>query len=197
MDPDTVDDPICRQLLDTYRAAGVLVAIWDATSDIGLPVFRVSIIDAEADPLRRLPAAAGFGCHLARGVALSRALTEAAQSRLTLIAGSRDDAPPSLYLDHRDTDAIEQQLTLMRDRPTPADFTDTPTIELHDVADDVTHTIDALRSRGLNQIVMVDLTRPETAVPVVRMVIPGLEGYAEKVTDYVAGRRAMEVAGQR
>ena len=39
----------------------------------------------------------GYGCHPAREVALSRALTEAAQSRLTHIAGSRDDKNKTAY----------------------------------------------------------------------------------------------------
>ncbi|MFJ6774954.1 YcaO-like family protein, partial [Kitasatospora sp. NPDC091257] len=33
------------------------------------------------------------GCHHSPGTALTRAVTEAAQSRLTLIAGTRDDLP--------------------------------------------------------------------------------------------------------
>ncbi|MFB8235490.1 YcaO-like family protein [Kitasatospora purpeofusca] len=36
---------------------------------------------------------AGAGCHTDPHIALSRALTEAAQSRLTCIAGTRDDLP--------------------------------------------------------------------------------------------------------
>ncbi|MFD9540887.1 YcaO-like family protein [Streptomyces sp. NPDC060022] len=36
---------------------------------------------------------AGGGCHSSPAIALTRALTEAAQSRLTAIAGTRDDLP--------------------------------------------------------------------------------------------------------
>jgi len=59
-----------------------------ASLDLGQ---SVAIADRDSDPTRRLPAAAGHGCHPCRAVALSRALTEAAQSRLTMISGSRDD----------------------------------------------------------------------------------------------------------
>src|SRR5581483_10381453 len=41
----------------------------------------------------------GAGCHPDRTVALSRALTEAAQVRLTYIAGIRDDLAPAEYAD--------------------------------------------------------------------------------------------------
>lgn len=39
----------------------------------------------------------GFGTHLSPSVAASRAITEAAQGRLTIIHGSRDDLIPGLY----------------------------------------------------------------------------------------------------
>lgn len=191
---DSVDDPICRGLLDQFAAAGVLVAVWDLTSDLPCPTFRATIIDAAPDPSRRLPAAAGFGCHVDAGVALSRALTEAAQSRLTLIAGSRDDAPPSLYLEHRDPRAIDAQLRTVRDGTGIRDFREIPSTSNALLEDDVTFEIDSLRASGLEQVVMVDLTRPESEIPVVRMMIPGLEGYAEKVTDYRPGARARRLA---
>jgi ribosomal protein S12 methylthiotransferase accessory factor len=41
--------------------------------------------------------ASGSGAHSDAAVALSRAITEACQSRLTVIAGSRDDITPELY----------------------------------------------------------------------------------------------------
>ncbi len=94
IDLDTITDPGCRALLDTCERAGVGVAASDLTTDVGLPVFSATIVDRRSDVLRRLPAAIGGGSHPDRGIALSRALTEAAQSRLTLIAGSRDDCPP-------------------------------------------------------------------------------------------------------
>ena len=39
----------------------------------------------------------GAGCHPSRAVALARALTEAAQARVSFIAGSRDDMGAALY----------------------------------------------------------------------------------------------------
>ena len=54
--------------------------------------------------VRRVAAARrgyGAGCHLSAEVALSRAITEAAQSRLTYIVGSRDDLFPSSYEQRR------------------------------------------------------------------------------------------------
>ena len=93
----TVDHPDCVALLERFHQSRIAVAIWDLTSRLGLPVFQCLIAEREDDPHRLLPCASGFGCHPSRHVALLRALTEAAQSRLTIIAGSRDDMLRSGY----------------------------------------------------------------------------------------------------
>jgi ribosomal protein S12 methylthiotransferase accessory factor len=45
------------------------------------------------------------------------------------------------------------------------------------VLDDIEITLDRLTSIGVDKVIVVDLTRPEIGVPVVRMIIPGLEVY--------------------
>jgi YcaO-like protein with predicted kinase domain len=88
VDPASIDDSDCRLVLDRLDHAGVAVAIWDVASDAGIPCFTCSIIDREEHPLRPLFGASGSGCHAVRSIALLRALTEAAQARLTLITGA-------------------------------------------------------------------------------------------------------------
>ena len=58
---------------------------------------RAPVQITHCGPLGRFSPCAGSGCHLSADIALSRALTEAAQSRLTVIAGSRDDLFRSTY----------------------------------------------------------------------------------------------------
>ena len=97
LDPASIDEPDCRALLARYEEAGFAVRMWNVTTDIGVPAFLCQIRDlAAGDPgwLRRFH---GAGCHPDAAVALSRALTEAAQVRLTYIAGIRDDLAPSSY----------------------------------------------------------------------------------------------------
>jgi len=191
---DTVTDPGCRQLLETYERAGVGVVAWDLTTDIGLPVFSATIVDRRNDVLRRLPAATGGGCHPDRGVALSRALTEAAQSRLTLIAGSRDDCPPALYRRVKDAEAIESHARALAAEGLRA-FEDVANVPGETIDDDVAHELDRLRSAGIGQAILVDLTRPDVGVPVVRLVVPGLEGWTDKVAPAVPGPRRRALRG--
>jgi ribosomal protein S12 methylthiotransferase accessory factor len=191
---DTVPDPGCRQLLETYERAGVGVVAWDLTTDIGLPVFSATIVDRRSDVLRRLPAATGGGCHPDRGVALSRALTEAAQSRLTLIAGSRDDCPPALYRRVKDAEAIGSHARALAAEGLRA-FEDVANVAGEAIDDDVAHELDRLRSAGIGQAILVDLTRPDVGVPVVRLVVPGLEGWTDKVAPAVPGPRRRALRG--
>jgi ribosomal protein S12 methylthiotransferase accessory factor len=80
---DTIDDASCAALIDRYRQAGLAVTVWNLTTDVGIPSFRCMIAEEREDPFHVGYAAQGMGAHPMRGIALSRALTEAAQSRLT------------------------------------------------------------------------------------------------------------------
>ena len=194
VDLATVDDPVCRRLLERYWHADVDVAAWDLTTDIGLATFMVMAADRDRDPARPVPAVAGFGCHPSRGVALVRALTEAAQSRLTIIVGSRDDRSPAGHEAIRAGTRFEQHSAQVRRVGPPARaFDEVPDYPSPAVDDDVALTLDRLRAVGVRRVVLVDLTRPDIDVPVVRMVVPGLEGYTQRPT-YRPGPRARAAA---
>ncbi len=115
LDLTTVDDDACLEVIDRLERAGIEVAVWDTTSDIGMPSFYCLILDRLHE---RAHSGGGAGAHSVRGVALLRALTEAVQVRTTYIAGSRDDLRPDEFA----PPAIEQKLrrarTLMA-RPGP------------------------------------------------------------------------------
>src|SRR5690348_13469955 len=81
----------------TYDKAGIDVRLWNVTTEIGIPVFVCDIRDPSPAEPRRLRCFHGAGCHPDRTIALIRALTEAAQTRLTYITGIRDDLLPAEY----------------------------------------------------------------------------------------------------
>lgn len=174
IDLGTVDHPPCRELIERCERAGIAVAAWDITSDIGLAAFRCHIMCRERDVLRRLPAAGGSGCHPVRHVAFQRALTEAAQSRLTAISGSRDDMPRSDYRIWRDPLNLERQRGLISTRGSRS-FTAIPSFENDSLREDVDQELELLRRAGFENVVAVDLTLPEFGIPVVRILIPGME----------------------
>ncbi|QOC93441.1 YcaO-like family protein [Micromonospora craniellae] len=193
IDLATVDDPGCRRLLDDFDRADVLVAVWDQTSDLGLPAFSCEIIDRYANPLHVVPAAAGMGCHTDRGVALSRALTEAAQSRLTAITGSRDDQPPPAYARSHDLHALAGHRAVLADEsPARRDFRQVPEIRHDTVDDDIADVCARLAKAGCDRVVAVDLSRPEFGIDVVRVVVPGLEHVDLDSAEVMIGPRARQ-----
>jgi YcaO-like protein with predicted kinase domain len=194
LDLGTVDDPVCDGLLHAFAAAGAAVAVDDLTTDVGLPVFAATIVDRRVESVRRVPAARGGGCHADRAVALARALTEAAQSRLTLIAGCRDDSTPEAHERARSADAIAGHLA-RAERPGRRSFGETADVPGASLDEDVAHVLDRLRAVGVEQAILVDLTRPDVGLPVVRMVVPGLEGWSDKGARVAAGPRRLAVRG--
>lgn len=166
LDLDSVVAPMLRGLIDRFGAAGVGVRTWDMTSTIGLPVYYCSI--SEQDPFGAIRTFGGSGCHLSKEIALARALTEAAQSRLTFISGSRDDLFPDAYL------PVARERNMTASHPS-LDFSARTAPSLGATfAEDLATTIGLLRAAGYSRIVAIDHTRPETDIPVVAALIPGM-----------------------
>jgi YcaO-like protein with predicted kinase domain len=193
VDESTVDDPCCREVLDRYRDAGLRVAIWETTTDLEAPAFLCMVAEADPDPMRPLPASGGAGCHPARAIALLRALTEAAQTRLTLIAGTRDDVTRAQYREARSPErARRDRIALELGAPGRAFGGCGGAAGGETLTDDLAGLLGRLRGAGLDRVVVVDLTREDLGIPVVRVVVPGLEGLAH-VPGYVPGARMAAV----
>jgi ribosomal protein S12 methylthiotransferase accessory factor len=188
IDLRTVDDPDCQDVLQRFERAGVDAAAWDITSDVGIPTFLGQIVDRSDDPGRALYACAGMGCHPTRRIALLRALTEAAQGRLTAIAGTRDDLPRAEYERSRNLDAVQHYRAQTAGQGV-RHFCSAPNYESDTFDGDLAWELDRLRGAAIREVVAIDLTRPEFSIPVVRVIIPGLEG-ASMHPSYIAGARA-------
>ena len=60
------------------------------------------------------------------------------------------------------------------------------------VEEDLQDQLARLRRVGIDEVVAVDLTKPEFGIPVVRVVIPGLEGIDDS-PEYLLGDRGRAV----
>jgi len=193
LDIASVDDPDCRALLAKYDNAGIDARIWNVTTDIGIAAFLCDIRDPSPGELRRLRRFHGAGCHPDRTVALARALCEAAQTRLTYIAGIRDDLLPVEYEEPANADIVDALLNALRQESEPHLFREVPSFSGDDLGRDLRWELEHLRSAGITRVIAVDLTRAEFGIPVVRVVIPGLEGDIRH-PHYVPGPRARQAA---
>lgn len=191
VDPSSVADADCRHLLDLFERAGVAVAIWDVTTDVGVATFHCIALDQSLNPFRRLGPLEGSGCHPVREIALQRALTEAAQARLTLIAGSRDDYGHERHQRTHETEILERASKLLAEAGTRR-FDDCPSFENDTFEADIAQILSQLAESGVEAPIVVDLSRPEFELAVVRVVIPGLETY-HHVPGWQPGPRAQRV----
>ncbi len=188
VDPESVDDPACRGLLDAFAAAGLIAAIWETTSDVGVPSYFAWIMERADGFGGAARSAVGQGCHLSPAVALSRALTEAAQARLTVISGARDDLGEEEYAaPDAETQALRR--ALLEEGAAPRSFAAAPESASDDLATDAAFVLERLAAVGVAEVFAADLTKPDFGVPVMRAVIPGLEGPHDHA-NYAPGERA-------
>lgn len=196
LDLDSVDDTIARGLLDQLDGAGLAVGVWDITTDIGLPVFVCALADRETNVFGQVYSSHGSGCHAAREVALARALTEAAQTRLTYIAGARDDAHRELFETARNPDRVAGvRSRLIQAAATPRRrYGAVSTHDAFSFQDDVAWTIERLAAVGVRQVAVVRFPSRIDGIAVVRVIVPGLEGLHD-APGYIRGSRAVALAG--
>ncbi len=191
VDLDTVDDPVCVDLLNRFDNADVLVAVWDITSDIGVPVFKCTIMDRDIDRQRALFANNGSGCHPIRAVALARALTEAAQSRLTRISSSRDDIRRHEHDISRNPDVLNATRSKLLEQACVRRFNTVDEFGADTFRDDIDWLLERLQSADIDEAICVRITAPELPYSVVRMVVPGLEG-KPGAAGWTPGQRARQ-----
>ena len=185
--------PSACALLAQFAAADLEVRIWDTTSDVGVASFCCLVAERSgefADPEY------GNGCHPAREVALLRALTEAAQARVTYISGARDDYPVDAWepaIAARRLDALGSDLTAAPSadgvlRPT---CRPSPHLRWQTTSPGCSPR---LRAAGVDEVIAVDLGKEALGFPSCASWFPASRG---RMTGSVATRRAHEpAAGQ-
>ncbi len=189
VDLSSVDDEPCREVLGRFEAAAVEVSVWETTTDVGIPSFRCQVADGPDCDFQRIHPVAGYGCHPRREVALMRALTEAAQGRLTVIAGARDDLSQTLFGPPLQPAGSAMRLPSGRGCAGGGRcFTQAPTHDASTLEADLKWELERLETAGCRQVIVVDLTKPEFGIPVVRVIVPGLESICE-APGYVPGPR--------
>ena len=86
--PDTYP-PALRRILHAIARAGLTLYVRNVPNRFRMPFFTATVVDEHRlDPVF---VNGGQGCHPNRDVAITRAITESLQSRLSLIHGGRDD----------------------------------------------------------------------------------------------------------
>lgn len=185
----TVDDAQCQDVLERFRRANVDIAVWDTTTDVRVPCFFATAMENLPDRFRRMPPMTGSGCHPRRHIALLRALTEAAQGRLTVVAGAREGVRSNAY-DNQSAAAASEHVRRQLERgPAERPFLAAPDCNNASFEADIEYELGALDDAGLTEAAVVNLSQPRFGIAVVRVIIPGLESLSE-MRHYLPGARA-------
>jgi len=167
IDLATASGPV-KRLHDRVRAAGVKLVLIRVKSVIPVHAFMAVLLDPKpfsASSTVNL----GYGAHLSASVAATRAITEAAQCRLTFIHGAREDLESAAY---QGPHTAIYDFFDARDGET--DWRTLDELASADLAEDLRRLVESLAAAGFREIFRVDMTQPGIGIPVVRVIIPGL-----------------------
>ncbi|MEA1908135.1 MAG: YcaO-related McrA-glycine thioamidation protein [Euryarchaeota archaeon] len=169
------DDGVVYDLKNTFEKAGVPVKLWLLPSVTGIAVVVAVLDDIKTrDPTMLVM---GAGAYLNPTHAVYRALTEAAQFRLSQISGAREDVQNRTgFVEGAGYDRMKRMNKFW--------YADGETIELAKIPDISSNTpakdIESITER-LHDVapyaIVVDMSQPWIDVPVVRTIIPTFELY--------------------
>ncbi len=159
-----------KTLIKNILQTNFNMKIWDI-SQVGIPAFHCAIEDRNVS--RGLGIATGTGAHVYAEIALSRAITEAIQSRLTLIAGIRDDIFPEYYSRiRRDSLAVIDARKAVGKKIYSIE---SHTKKFCDFAEVNQFILDKLYALEFKQIFLVNHTKSEINIPVIQVIAPGFQ----------------------
>jgi ribosomal protein S12 methylthiotransferase accessory factor len=163
-----------HKIVETATCNGLRLVIRHVPNDYGIPFFAAFLFDP--NNLERRFFNGGWGCHHDRRIALTRAVTEVAQSRLAFLHGRK----PERWDDPlAEADRVEQQIG--------AASSTTPSIRFADIPGQPVATplaaqwaaaVDCLRRVIDRPIYRIIYTPPEGPLHVVRLVVPLLEHFS-------------------
>lgn len=178
IDLDSFAEPYIDRLRETYRGFGREVWALDLTTDLGIPAvgaFSRRTDAAQEDIL------IAFGAHLDPRVALLRALTEMNQF-LPAVLTSADGTPAAQFPDEAfaawcRTATLAHHSYLAPDPETaPRTARSWPSQSTDDIGADLVHCQRLVEARHLEMLVL-DQTRPDVGLPVVKVIVPGLRHF--------------------
>ena len=165
--------PRVAEMAEKFTKNGVEVILRDITSDLGIPTIAAVADDVQLKDPRLMMI--GMGTHTNAEVAMIRALSEVAQSRATQIHGAREDATIAQLREVIGYDRVKRMNAYWFRGEEYESASDVTSVATDDFKKDVELIVERIASAGLDRVIVFDLTDPSLQIPVVRVVVPGLE----------------------
>jgi ribosomal protein S12 methylthiotransferase accessory factor len=177
---ENTDNQIIKDILAMFKQAGVHVKLLNLTADVEI----TTVAAVSEDTILKDPAllTLGVGTHLDPEVAVIRALTEVAQSRATQIHGTREDTIRAVFMRKAGYERMKRINSHWFGESTiSVELQELKNISGKSFKEDIETSKTLLNKRGFKDILYIDLTRHEIEIPVVRVLIPGMELYSVDV----------------
>ena len=162
VDLASLDLPYVEALRKHYAAHCREIHVLDITGDFGIPTFAAICI-SPAEEKRNV--IFGFGAHFDAQTAVLQALTEMNQ----LLPGLLSANLPRVFVNDVQDVAFLQPDTAVA----PTCFANFPSMASDDLREDVVTCVKLARARGL-EVLVLDQTRPDVGLPVVKVLVPGM-----------------------
>ncbi|MGB9927439.1 MAG: YcaO-related McrA-glycine thioamidation protein [Methanosarcina sp.] len=168
----TEADGYLYELTQKFKNADIELRVWLVPSDVGIP----TVIAATDDTRLKDPAllVMGAGSHLKPEIAIARAITEAAQSRVVQIQGAREDTDREGFIRSVGYDRMKRLNWFWFNDGEKISISEVQDISGNSPAENIDLILEKLKGIA-EKVLVVDLSREEVAVPVVRVIIPGFE----------------------
>jgi len=165
------DDGLIFELKERFNSQGIETYFWYIPTDVGFPTVALALDSPEKNPNLLVY---GAGTHSDPKIAAIRAITEAAQSRLMQIVKGSGSTP----VDYEIMKRMNRHWFETKDRDKEAvKLSELPALATDTIDGDIKIALEQLRAIE-KRVIVVDLTRKEIGIPVVRVIIPGFEVYA-------------------
>jgi len=166
------DDGLIYELKERFNSQGIETHFWYIPTDVGFPTVVLALDSPEKDANLLVY---GAGTHSDPRIAAIRAITEAAQSRLMRIVKGGSGITP---VDYETVKRMNRHWFEAKDGDKDAvRLSELPYLATDTIDGDIKIALERLRAIE-KRVLVVDLTREEIGIPVVRVVIPGFEVYA-------------------
>ncbi len=177
VDLASIDDADLQHLAHMAARSGSKLVLLRVDSAISIYTFWAILMN-EQSWISGSTFNTGWGTHLDPAVAASRAITEAIQSRVTMIHGAREDVliKPVFRKAQEvwSSKAFQYFMHLVADTPWSSFQPEGPGLE-HDLGRALQLLLDRLVAAGHTEILRCDLTKPDIDIPVVRLIAPSLK----------------------
>ena len=184
VDLESFDEPYFLDITNYYQSIGRELWVIDLTGDLNIPTFAAISRrqDREVEDV-----IFGFGAHFDPKLAIQRALTEISQVLPAVLRANADGttqyavSAESHMLNWWKTATVENQPYLDPDRDaTPKCKSDYEIVWHEDLLEDIKYCQQLVEKKGMEMLVL-DQTRPDIGLKVVKVVVPGLRHFWKRL----------------